>query len=168
MEDDFEDYWATVRPRRVPPVIDLRGELVEHVQKMQAAFAEMTERRSPPTSEVMLDDRLDSIRFANLAQPIPEADEAPQLYIDRRDEVTAPLSGGGVLSIHPGGEIGWSAIQPLQISGNSDFINLQDRIDTTLREQATMLGRILNLEYENRELRAQLSAISDTIRRLIR
>jgi hypothetical protein len=172
VEDDFEDYWATVRPRRdPPPVIDLRSELEDHSRKMQAAIAEMTERRSPPTSEVMFDDRLDSIRFSNLSQPTPEADETPRLYIDRREEVTAPLTGGGVLSISPGGDLGWTSIQPLQplqVSGNSDFINLQDRIEALINEQANLLSRILSLEMENRELRARMGAIESITRNLIR
>lgn len=185
MEDDFEDYWATVRPNRESPKkpgIDLKAELREHASRMTEAMEEMTGRRSPPTSE-MLDDFTDSLRFAITALPAPEADAAPRLYVDTRDPPEqepgeVPVGGvlrfssggvtissdGGLLSVSPGGSSeGLAGIRLPQISGNSDF-NLQDRFEIILREQANLLGRVLVLEQENREQRAHIASVESVVR----
>ena len=110
MEDDFEEYWAAIRPMPLKSLIDLREELLRISNLRSEAYREMV--GSPPTSEALFDNHFNEPGFESRGgiptntPLVVNVDDLPNF-----SEVTTREYADSVLHTY-------SDAQPFHIDGN--------------------------------------------------
>jgi hypothetical protein len=102
MEDDFEEYWAAIRPAPKPSMKDLRDELLKIAKLREEEWDLMTHRNIPPPPEGLFEGSRGGIPLVvNLGDPTSLDDAATREYVLQTYSESQPfhIDGNGSIRV---------------------------------------------------------------------
>jgi len=193
MEDDFEEYWAAIRPERKPSMKDLRDELLKIAKLREEEWDLMTHRNYPSPPESLFEESREEPFFNGPGESIPAdlplvvnignpdlGDVATREYIESILHTYSEvhqfhIDGGGSVRVdYPPSIIGDGPIsgggsllittgEGLQASSWGSTNELRLELQNN-SEFRVLQDRVTRLEQENRELRSRVNTLALAIR----